>query len=575
MRLILFFFFFAFSALANPWAHLGQGDQTAQDFLNKIEEKKSEAGGHPFHNGQIPSEASFTDVQLAGRAQSIIHQDPASQMVHQSSDRRTQFKIDPQTDLLMIGAQKVMETPLTEIGGKETQVFEIQQGGGDETFTCEEPGEDTEHTCKSTLMVDIKEELGPLKSGTLNIAGPTIYHSYGYLLNAWPKPRKKHFVGHISVDEGTLKAFISQQTTISLKDMRSASVAAQGGWVKVRHKHYTFQNFAFTYTHQPIIKTPVYSWTEECGHLEEKVDQGLCSYGSKICTQGKQTRIIQGVPVTQDCWEYTFTYICSYPAKDECGPLRARGCIQTHSSCKQTVANKCVVYSQTYQCKGNKQTRYQITGGQTPFCLDGNCRDQSYDANDEMMSSLAQLSLLKEMQGQIQNGTIFKGEDNRCSKYILSFKDCCGSGKGWGNSLGLSSCSAAEKNLSKKRQARLCHYVGTFCAKKVLGKCIKKRSTYCCFGNKLLKAFHEQGRPQIGMGWGEPKHPLCRGFTVDEIQRIDFSKLDLTEVFEDLMRNFNPGKMQNIGKQVGERLETIKKSLTPNLKKSQKQGDSA
>jgi conjugal transfer mating pair stabilization protein TraN len=178
-----------------------------------------------------------------------------------------------------------------------------------------------------------------------------------------------------------------------------------------------------------------------------------------------------------------------------------------------------------------------------------------------MMSSIAQLSLLKDMQGKFNS--IFTGKEHQCSKHILSFKDCCGSGKGWGKSLGLGGCDDTEKILQKKRQARLCHYVGTYCAEKRLGVCIKKKSSFCCFGSKLLKAFHEQGRRQINLGWGAPKHPLCRGFTIKEIQRIDFSKLDLSEVFEDLMKNYQPQKLQGMGEKIGERLETIKRGLGP------------
>jgi conjugal transfer mating pair stabilization protein TraN len=186
-----------------------------------------------------------------------------------------------------------------------------------------------------------------------------------------------------------------------------------------------------------------------------------------------------------------------------------------------------------------------------------------------MMSSLAQLGLLKEMQGKMNS--IFKGDQHQCSKHILSFKDCCGSGKGWGKSLGLGGCGEKEKLLQKKRQARLCHYVGTYCAKKVLGKCVKKKSSFCCFGSKLLKAFQEQGRKQINLGWGKPKHPMCRGFTIIELQRIDFSKLDLSEAFEDLMKNYNPSKLQGTGQKIGERLDTIKQGLTPNAKQQSRQ----
>ena len=36
------------------------------------------------------------------------------------------------------------------------------------------------------------------------------------------------------------------------------------------------------------------------------------------------------------------------------------------------------------------------------------------------------------------------------------------------------------------------------------------------------------------MAWGEAKSPNCKGFTPEEFQKIDFSKLDLSEFYGDL-----------------------------------------
>ena len=86
-----------------------------------------------------------------------------------------------------------------------------------------------------------------------------------------------------------------------------------------------------------------------------------------------------------------------------------------------------------------------------------------------------------------------------------------------------------------------------------------------------------QGRPQIGLGWGEPKNPLCRGFTLDEIQRIDFSKLDLREVFEDLMQTYKGDKLntKDMGNTINDRMKTIQKSLIQNPTKPVRQRDEA
>jgi type-F conjugative transfer system mating-pair stabilization protein TraN len=588
----------SFKSYAGSWKSLKEGDQTAQELLHSMEEKKSEGGNHPFYDGKVPQEAQFKSGDLASKSQNITDRDPASQMVYESADVRSQFKIDPTTDPLLLGSHKLMKNPLPLIGGEGTHLAETVQGGKDETLTCEESGEDSLETCTSDLHIKVvKTKIGKEWEGQFHFWKERRSKKKGHTLACKPLREgvfsaKRRQSGDITskfkacVEEmgsslsknyvrlPSLPFKVSQIKEVTLKKRPQG----QTGRAKLRSPHYLTScridsnDHGTKYTCQPLI-TIVYEedsyevlpgeWVSTCDRLEEKADQGLCSYTSRTCTQGKGTRLIEGVPITQDCWQEAFTYRCEYPSKDDCGPLRARRCVQVDSCCKQMIGKTCVVYNQTYQCKGKASKTYTITGGSTPFCLDGNCRDQSYESNDEMMSSLAQLTLLKEMQGQIKNGLIFKGQDDRCSKYVLSFKDCCGAGKGWGKDVGLSSCKAKEKGLSKKRKAGLCHRIGTYCAKKILGKCIQKKTTYCCFNNKLLKAFHEQGRPQIKLGWGKPDKPLCRGFTIAEIQRIDFSKLDLREVYEDLMQKFNPQKQEGTEQKIRDRIQTIQKGLNP------------
>ena len=616
IRLLLILLLISFSAIAGPWENLNQGDQTAHTLLNQVNQKKTEVGGHPFYQG-ISKEANYGSTDLVGKSQGVASQDAASQMVIKSSDARPQVKIDPQKDPLLVGSQKVLVNPLEVIGGAGTQVIEVRQGGKTETLTCEEGGEDSLETCTRELTVKViktkveREWQGAFQySKCCNAERRGHYLSCQSLRNSTRGPRKQLFSrkrGAPAVPQDPdawlnitqpYKACMAEiaarrhgrgcdkgcHTILPTLGFRADQIKAvflirnpQNPRMLLMNRSYfhQYKSGRTEYDIHPRIKI-IYEedsyevlpdeWSENCARLEERVDQGLCGYHSKVCTQGPQTRIIEGIPITRDCWQETMTYHCEYPAKDDCGPLRARGCAQIHSVCKQQVGNVCVVHSQTYQCKDPTHTTYQITGGKTPFCMDGNCRDQSWDPNGEMMSSVAQLSILKEMQGNLKNGFLFTGHQHQCSKYVASFKDCCGSGKGWGNDIGLSSCGANEKLLSKKRKSGLCHYVGTYCAKKVLGKCIKKKSSYCCFGSKLLKAFQEQGRAQIRLGWGEPKHPLCRGFTIEEIQRIDFSKLDLREVFEELMKNYKPGKINDISQKVGERLEIIKKGMVPGAK---------
>ena len=74
--------------------------------------------------------------------------------------------------------------------------------------------------------------------------------------------------------------------------------------------------------------------------------------------------------------------------------------------------------------------------------------------------------------------------------------------------------------------------------------CVQKAKSYCCFNTKMARIIHEQGRPQLVSfgadgGWGVPVSPNCRGFTPDEFQYLDFSRIDLSEYFEDIQKDLS------------------------------------
>jgi len=82
----------------------------------------------------------------------------------------------------------------------------------------------------------------------------------------------------------------------------------------------------------------------------------------------------------------------------------------------------------------------------------------------------------------------------------------------------------------------LCHYVGSYCSEKLplLGQCLKTKKTYCCFNSKISRVIMEQGHGQIVNGWGSAESPDCSGFTPDELSRLQFDKMDLSEIASDI-----------------------------------------
>jgi len=99
-------------------------------------------------------------------------------------------------------------------------------------------------------------------------------------------------------------------------------------------------------------------------------------------------------------------------------------------------------------------------------------------------------------------------------------------------------CDSQDMETAMLRSSGMCHEVGSYCTSSFLGICLQKARGHCCFNTKLGRIIQEQGRPQLksfnGVGWGTPKKPLCRGFTPEEFQALDFSKMDLSQYYSEI-----------------------------------------
>ncbi len=111
----------------------------------------------------------------------------------------------------------------------------------------------------------------------------------------------------------------------------------------------------------------------------------------------------------------------------------------------------------------------------------------------------------------------------------------------------LNGCDGQDMETAMLRSSGMCHEVGSYCSSSFLGVCLQKAKGHCCFNTKLGRILQEQGRPQLksfnATGWGTPQKPACRGFTAEEFQAIDFSRVDLSEYYADI-ENRAPAEIQ-------------------------------
>jgi|GEM_PF-1484564 len=294
-----------------------------------------------------------------------------------------------------------------------------------------------------------------------------------------------------------------------------------------------------------------------CDYLKEKVAKGQCKLVDT--THLPIPRESKPKDVEEGWYRRRLTFECGSAATSACRPLRDQGCYQVGSRCKTKQGDTCVLWDQTYMCPVSKRKVHRKAEADIPLHAGSIA---PYASNTEMADAIAKLQILKEVQDNIRQGSaeglpsIFNGGSGKCTIAFGKFKSCCVKAGGWGVSMNIAGCSGEEKDLAQKRGRNLCVEVGTYCAHKLkpIG-CLKKKRSYCCFPSKLSRIVHEQGRAQLGIGWGNPEHPNCRGLSVEEIARINFDKLDLSELFADIAAKVKPANPGAITQRIGDRVQ--------------------
>lgn len=91
-------------------------------------------------------------------------------------------------------------------------------------------------------------------------------------------------------------------------------------------------------------------------------------------------------------------------------------------------------------------------------------------------------------------------------------------------------CTDEEFELANKVELLSTHYIGTYCKTKVIS-CIEKRESYCQFDSPLSRIIMEEiyKQPQMGLSWGTAKNPNCAGLTLSDIDKVDWSLVNVDE----------------------------------------------
>jgi len=284
-----------------------------------------------------------------------------------------------------------------------------------------------------------------------------------------------------------------------------------------------------------------------------------CTDSSRICVSSGK-RMVDGFETSLGCFEYSYEKTCNYPSRNDCRLFQHCYRVGQGQCLLRDSLGSCVNMQHEFSCKSwlqenraHQEARVGLVDKAGPDslickgapCLDGNCVDKSYVSNGEMMDALSKLSITSKMQaGKDGKVSLFSGTAQYCEKKPVGYSNCCRDDLGgWGHDIFNVKCTKDELQLSENRRQNLCVYVGKS-SNKNLGVTTNIRHQYCCFGSVLNKVVQVQARAQLGRGFGSSAAPDCSGLSLEQIAAIDWSKLDLSEVIDDLRLKIAQNKKQ-------------------------------
>lgn len=281
---------------------------------------------------------------------------------------------------------------------------------------------------------------------------------------------------------------------------------------------------------------------DDTTHLEH-ANSPQCTLIDQTCLD-YANRTISGQNIQRQCWKERLYFLCLSDHKNECTYLKKRNCQEMSRKCIEKSPFGCSRWELTFQCISS--TKRTTTSNQNDiFGLEEELWETAHVPNNSFAEVSTKLELFNQIRQEIANAQVFdastiklfSGEKTQCEKTIASdiIYDCCLSLSGLATQLNLAKCSSDE---------------------------IKDIHVFCCFPSKLSRVFQEQAKKQLDIGWGSAKHPNCSGINVDDISKLNFSKLDLSEVYEESLRKTEDldRKLENFQNRLREQLAKQKDS---------------
>ena len=308
-------------------------------------------------------------------------------------------------------------------------------------------------------------------------------------------------------------------------------------------------------------------WIANRPDLQKLSEESCCTFISSKCLDNTPEKIINGKTVKRKCWKEELIFRYFHPVVKGCDFLKENQHHLVSRKCLKDTEFGCALWELTFKrLKDAGNEKVSQLPSRTIWGMKEELGERNFELNKSFTEVATKLAVFEEIKKDLERSeaedanraSIFKGECFKCSTNVLEnvVYDCCFKMKGLATKLLLTKCSEEEISLADRRERGLCHYIGSY-QEKFLDVLWKSRDVhvFSCFPSKLARVLQEQARLQLNKGWGTPENPDCSGLKVQELKKLDFSKIDLSEVYEDLVKKI-PINLEEKLKSFQKRLET-------------------
>ncbi|MDB2613584.1 conjugal transfer protein TraN [Chlamydiales bacterium] len=257
------------------------------------------------------------------------------------------------------------------------------------------------------------------------------------------------------------------------------------------------------------------------------------------CLDDTPMKVVNGKEVRRPCWKESLTLSSHNGSKQGCLHINKSSCELIEKICLEEGPFGCTLWKKKFRCFKALSKR----NGEIDFkqYLGDDIIDKKTKPNSVMSNALSKLSVYKEIKRDLEESDavdsrqveIFKGKEYFCTKNILDnlMYDCCNGHSGLALEMKLAKCNDDEITLTKLREMGKCTYIGPREGKFLALWKSRSEKVFCCFDSKLSRVFQEQAREQLQISWGNGDNPDCKGLLINEIEQLNFDKINLEEAF--------------------------------------------